>query len=123
MFVGHYAVGFASQRLAPRTPLVWLIAAPLLLDLLWPVFLVLGVESVRIVPGYTRVVPLDLHDYPYSHSLAGGVLWSLLFAGLYLALPRHRDDRRGALVLGLAAFSHWILDWLTHYPDIPLWPG
>jgi hypothetical protein len=123
MFIGHYAVGFASQRLAPRTPLAWLIAAPLFLDLLWPIFLVLGWESVAIAPGYTRVTPLDLHDYPWSHSLAAGVVWSLVFAGVYLAIPRHRDDRRGAAVLGAGVFSHWILDWVTHAPDIPLWPG
>jgi membrane-bound metal-dependent hydrolase YbcI (DUF457 family) len=123
MFIGHYAVGFASVRVAPRTPLPWLVAAPLFLDLLWPIFLVTGVESVRIQPGYTVVMPLDIHDYPWSHSLAAGVVWSLVLAALYLALPAHRDDRRGALVLGLSVFSHWILDWVTHAPDIPLWPG
>jgi membrane-bound metal-dependent hydrolase YbcI (DUF457 family) len=123
MFIGHYAVGFACAPVAPRTPLPWLVAAPLFLDLLWPIFLVTGVESVRIQPGYTVVMPLDIHDYPWSHSLAAGVVWSLAFAALYLALPAHRDDRRGALVLGLAASSHWILDWITHAPDIPLWPG
>ncbi len=123
MFIGHYAVGLASTRLAPRTPLPWLVAAPLFLDLLWPIFLLTGVESVRIAPGYTRVTPLDLHDYPWSHSLAAGVVWSLVLAAVYLALPRHRADRRGALVLGLGVFSHWILDWMTHAPDMPLWPG
>jgi membrane-bound metal-dependent hydrolase YbcI (DUF457 family) len=123
MFIGHPAVGFASARLAPRTPLVWLLSAPLFLDLLWPLFLVTGLESVAIQPGYTVVTPLDLHDYPYSHSLAAAVVWSLLFAAAYLALPAHRGDRRGALVLGLGVFSHWILDWLTHAPDLPLWPG
>jgi membrane-bound metal-dependent hydrolase YbcI (DUF457 family) len=123
MFIGHPAVGFASTRLAPRTPLVWLVTAPIFLDLLWPLFLVTGLESVKIQPGYTVVTPLDLHDYPYSHSLAAAVVWSLLFAAAYLAFPAHRDDRRGALVLGLGVFSHWILDWLTHAPDMPLWPG
>jgi hypothetical protein len=123
MFIGHPAVGFASTRLAPRTPLVWLLTAPIFLDLLWPLFLVTGLESVTIQPGYTVVTPLDLHDYPWSHSLAAAIVWSLLFAATYLAVPAHRDDRRGALVLALGVFSHWILDWLTHAPDIPLYPG
>ena len=123
MFIGHYAVGLASQRLAPRTPLMWLVAAPLFLDLLWPIFLVLGLESVAIVPGYTRVVPLDLHDYPWSHSLAASLVWSLVFPLAYLAWSRHRDDKRGAVVLGLGVFSHFVLDWITHAPDMPLWPG
>jgi len=120
MFVGHFAVGFASKRAAPRTSLGVLLAAPLLLDLLWPIFLLLGLEHVAIVPGITKVVPLDLHDYPYTHSLAGALVWSLLFAGGYFAVAR---DRAAAIVVGLGVFSHWILDFVTHRPDMPLYPG
>jgi membrane-bound metal-dependent hydrolase YbcI (DUF457 family) len=120
VFIGHFAVGFGAKRLAPRTSLGWLLTAPILLDLLWPVFLVLGWETVRVDPGNTRFTPLDLHDYPYTHSLAGAVLWSLAFAGLYLLTKR---DRRGAWVLAAGVFSHWLLDYLTHRADMPLYPG
>lgn len=120
VFLGHFAVGFASVRVAPRAPLPALIAAPILLDLLWPIGLLTGLESVRVVPGITAVVPLDLHDYPYTHSLAMAVVWSVLFAVGYLAVSR---DRRGALVIGLAVASHWLLDVVTHIPDLPLYPG
>lgn len=120
MFIGHFAVGLASKRLAPKTSLGLLLTAPLLLDLLWPIFLLFGWESVRVDPGNTRFTPLDLHDYPYTHSLAGALCWSLAFGGLYLLSQR---DRRGAWVLGLGVFSHWLLDFLTHRPDMPLYPG
>ncbi|MHB8419076.1 MAG: metal-dependent hydrolase [Myxococcales bacterium] len=120
MFIGHFAVGFAGKRFAPRTSLGFLLAAPLLLDLLWPLFLLAGWESVRVDPGNTRFTPLDLHDYPYTHSLAGAVVWSLAFAALYFAFRR---DFRVAALLALGVFSHWILDFLTHRPDMPLWPG
>jgi membrane-bound metal-dependent hydrolase YbcI (DUF457 family) len=120
MLIGHYAVGLASKRLAPRVPLAVLIAAPVFLDLLWPIALLTGVESVRIDRGYSAVVPLDLHDYPYTHSLAMALGWSLLFAFAWWV---HARDRRDFAVLFAACFSHWLLDWITHPPDMPLWPG
>jgi membrane-bound metal-dependent hydrolase YbcI (DUF457 family) len=120
MLIGHYAVGLASKRLSPRTPLWVLIAAPIFLDLLWPIALLTGVESVRIDPSYSAVVPLDLHDYPYTHSLALAVGWSLALAVAWLVATR---DRRATVVIGLAGFSHWVLDWITHPPDMPLYPG
>jgi membrane-bound metal-dependent hydrolase YbcI (DUF457 family) len=120
VFLGHFAVGLASKRVAPRSNLGALMAAPLFLDLLWPIGILTGIEHVRIVPGDTVVTPLDLHDYPYSHSLLMAVVWSVLFAVGYLALAR---DRRGTVVVGLGVFSHWILDYVTHRPDMPLYPG
>jgi hypothetical protein len=120
MFVGHFAVGFASKRLAPRASGGVLLAAPLFLDLLWPIFLATGLESVRIDPGNTAFTPLDLHDYPWSHSLVTSLAWSVLFALGYYAFSRYR---RGALVVGAGVFSHWVLDFVTHRPDMPLYPG
>jgi len=121
MFIGHFAVGFAAKKVAPRVSLGWLIAAPIFLDLLWPTFLLLGVESVRIDPGNTAVTPLDLHDFPWTHSLAMSVVWSVAFAAAYRW--RARRDNLGAAVLGLGVFSHWVLDVVSHRPDMPLYPG
>jgi len=120
VFIGHFAVGFASKRVAPRASLGALMAAPLFLDLLWPIFLIAGVESVRIDPGNTAVTPLDLHDYPWSHSLVTSLAWSVVFAAGFWAATRYA---RGALVLAVGVFSHWVLDFMTHRPDMPLYPG
>ena len=95
-------------------------AAPLFLDLLWPIFLIAGVESVRIEPGNTAVTPLDLHDYPWSHSLATSLAWSAVFAAAFWAATRYA---RGAVVLAVGVFSHFVLDFVTHRPDMPLYPG
>jgi membrane-bound metal-dependent hydrolase YbcI (DUF457 family) len=120
MFIGHFGVGFASKRLAPGLNLAVLLAAPLLLDMLWPIFLLLGIESVRIDPGNTAVTPLDLHDYPWSHSLLMSLVWSVLAgAAIWAALRQLRP----ALVIGAGVFSHWVLDLITHRPDMPLYPG
>jgi membrane-bound metal-dependent hydrolase YbcI (DUF457 family) len=120
MFIGHFAVGFGCKQAAPRASLGPLMAAPLLLDLLWPIFLLLGIETVRIDPGNTAFTPLDLHDYPYSHSLVMSLVWAVLFGGVYYAASRYA---RGALVIAAAVFSHWVLDFVTHRPDLPLFPG
>ncbi|MGE5647710.1 MAG: metal-dependent hydrolase [Acidobacteriota bacterium] len=120
MFIGHIAVGLAAKRLAPRTSLGLLIAAPLALDLLWPVFVLAGWERVRIEPGNTAFAPLAFDHYPWSHSLAMSAVWG---AALALAYWSWRRYRAGAVVLGLAVLSHWALDALTHRPDMPLYPG
>ncbi len=120
MFLGHVAVGFAAKKLAPHTSLATLMAAPLLVDLVWPIFVLLGVEHVRIAPGFTAVTPLDFYDYPYTHSLAAGAGWALLLAGGHWWLRR---DRRVALVLAAGVLSHWVLDFVSHAPDMPLYPG
>src|SRR5207302_10549546 len=88
MFLGHFAVGFALKRAAPRTSLGVLIAAPQLLDLLWPVFLLLGWERVRIDPGNTAMTPLAFDSYPISHSLLMSVVWGLVLGLLYIWLGR-----------------------------------
>jgi len=120
MFIGHNAVGFASRKLAPKTSLLLLMGAPMLLDLLWPIFLLLGIEHVRIAPGATRLTPLDFYDYPWSHSLLMAAVWSIVAGVLYFAVTRYK---RGAIVIGIGVISHWVLDYVTHRADLPLWPG
>lgn len=120
MFIGHFAVGFAAGRLVPRVPLPWLLAAPLFLDILWPVLVLAGIERARVAPGHTAMSPFALDDYPWSHSLLMAAMWGLLFAAV--ALWRGRGRREG-FVLWALTVSHWILDWLSHSPDMPLWPG
>jgi hypothetical protein len=120
MFIGHFGVGFGAKRLAPRASLGTLFLAAQFVDLLWPTLLLLGVERVAIVPGITRVTPLDFEHYPISHSLLLVVGWGLLFALVYGAIRRYR---RGAVICGAAVISHWILDLIVHRPDLPLYPG
>lgn len=120
MFIGHFAVGFAAKKFAPRSSLAVLMAAPLLSDLLWPIFLLLGWERVRIDPGNTRFTPMDLYYYPWSHSMLMTAVWGTAFALLYYAITHYR---RGAVVIWIGVFSHWILDWISHRPDVPLYPG
>jgi hypothetical protein len=120
VFIGHFAVALAAKKAAPRTSLGTLVMAAQFADLLWPIFLLLGVERVAIAPGNTAFTPLDFVSYPFSHSLVADVGWASLFAGVY-RLVKH--DSRGALCLWFVLMSHWVLDALTHRPDLPLYPG
>jgi hypothetical protein len=124
MFVGHQAVGLAGRAKTPGISLgAWFLAVQFL-DLLWPIFLLLGWEHVRIVPGITRLCPFDFYDYPISHSLVGALAWSAVFAAGYLIFGKAAagERRRGALLLGAGVFSHWLLDLLVHRPDLPILP-
>lgn len=120
MFIGHFALGLAAKPAAPRVSLGTLFLATQLIDLLWPTLLLLGLETVAIVPGATAVTPLEFTYYPITHSLLAVVGWAVLFAGVYFALRRWVV---GAVVCGALVVSHWLLDLLTHAPDLPLAPG
>jgi membrane-bound metal-dependent hydrolase YbcI (DUF457 family) len=118
VFVGHLAVAFGARAAEPRVPLAVAVAAGFALDLLWPILLLLGLESVRVQPGDTAFTSLAFDSYPWSHSLALVLLWSAV-AGV--AARRLGSARAAAIVAGLV-LSHWVLDWVTHRPDLPLWP-
>jgi membrane-bound metal-dependent hydrolase YbcI (DUF457 family) len=120
VFVSHLAAGFAIKPVAPRVSLGWLIAAATLPDLLQPLLLLTDCEHVRIDPGNTAFVPLDLWDYPWSHSLVTNLGWGLLLGIAYFSI---RHDLRSLIALPLGVFSHWLLDFVSHRPDLPLWPG
>ena len=120
MFTGHFGVGFAAKQVLPKTSLGTLFMAAQFIDLLWPTFLLLGVEQVRVEPGATAVTPLVFEYYPYSHSLIAVLGWAVLLGVAYLMMRR---DRFSAVVLALLVISHWILDVLVHKRDLPLLPG
>ena len=120
MFIGHFAVGFAAKRAAPSVSLGTLFLACELVDLIWPVFLLAGIERVRIDPGNTAFTPLDFLSYPWTHSLVMNAAWAVLFGGLYFLFRR---NWRAALVVAAVVLSHWFLDLAAHRPDLPLVPG
>jgi membrane-bound metal-dependent hydrolase YbcI (DUF457 family) len=119
VFLGHFAVAFAARPAAPSVSLGTLFLACELVDLIWPVFLLIGWEHVAIRPGITAFTPLDFVHYPWTHSLLMCALWAAAFGLLYLLI---RGNRRGAVVVGAGVLSHWLLDFLVHRPDLPLAP-
>jgi hypothetical protein len=121
MFAGHFAIGYAARRAAPRVSLATLFAAATLLDLVWPLLLLFGVEQAEIdTSAANPFLRLHFLSYPWSHSLIAAAIWAILFALVYFALRR---DGLAATVLAAVVFSHWILDWITHRPDLQLLPS
>ncbi|MEO8482838.1 MAG: metal-dependent hydrolase [Acidobacteriota bacterium] len=124
MFVGHVALALATKRARPSLSLGWFVAAVTMADLIWPVLLLAGVERVRIGPGAigaTAFTPLVFESYPWSHSLLMLAVWGVLLG--VVARWRSRATATDAFVLALLVMSHWALDYITHAPDMPLWPG
>jgi hypothetical protein len=121
MFVGHYGVSFAARRTEVPLPLwVWFVAVQWL-DFVFMTLVLLGVEKVKLVDGYTATNALDLYYMPYSHGLPGALVMSLVLAGIVAAIfPAAR--RPGAfLLVAAASFSHWVLDLFMHTHDLPLY--
>jgi hypothetical protein len=120
MFLGHFAVALTAKKAAPKTSLGTLVLAAQFADMLWPVLLLLGIEQVRIVPGLLPVTPLDFTSYPVSHSLVAQLGWGALLGIIYFLVRR---NARSALSLGFLVPSHWLLDFIAHRPDMPIYPG
>lgn len=121
MFIGHYALAFGAKRLAPTVSLGMLFLACQFADLLWPTLLLLGLERVEIDPGNTAFTPLNFVSYPYSHSLVMLLAWSAVIALAYRTI--RGGTGRAALVVAGLVFSHFVLDFITHRPDLPITTG
>jgi len=120
MFIGHYGLGLASRKIKESPSLALLFIAAQLLDLLWPVFVLLGIETLQIETGNTKLTPLNFISYPYSHSLLISIFWGFLLGLIYFFITK---NRKGSILLFGLVFSHWILDFITHRPDLQLSPS
>ncbi|HLO82171.1 MAG TPA: hypothetical protein VK166_14495 [Chitinophagaceae bacterium] len=117
MFIGHFGFGFGAKKLSPEISLGTSFLAAQLIDLLWPFFLMAGLEKVEIDPGNTELTPLNFVSYPFTHSLTGTLIWAMLFALVYYLWKK---NWKVATVYALLVLSHWLLDFITHRPDLPL---
>lgn len=120
MFIGHYAIALGAKKIVPTASLGTLFLAAQFVDLLWPIFLIFGLEHVRIDPGNTVVTPLDFYDYPITHSFLGSLSWAIGLGIVYWIIQR---NFRTACVIAGIVLSHWILDAIVHRPDLPILPG
>ena len=124
MFVGHYSVAFAVRTEQNKIPLWVLFVAVQFLDYIWATLVLLGIEKLRVIKGFTAGSMLDSYFHPYSHSLIAAVLWSGVAGLCYKPLCRwlgYGYTKSAALVVGVAVFSHWILDLIAHPHDLPVY--
>jgi hypothetical protein len=124
MFVGHYSIAFAAKSEKNRIPLWVLFVAVQFLDYIWATLVLLGIEKLRVIKGFTASSMLDSYFHPYSHSLIAAVIWSGVAAIGYQPLCwwlGYTYKRSAALVVGIAVFSHWILDLIAHPRDLAIY--
>ena len=132
MFVGHYSVAFACRTERNQIPLWVLFVAVQFLDYIWATLVLLGIEKLRVIKGFTAGSMLDSYFHPYSHSLIMAVIWSVIAALIYKGVCSRYpfDSAQGRLshysesaplIIGLAVFSHWILDLIAHPRDLAIY--
>jgi hypothetical protein len=124
MFVGHYSVAFAAKTEQNKIPLWVLFIAVQFLDYVWATLVLLGIEKLRVIKGFTAGSMLDSYFHPYSHSLITALVWSTIAALVYKTFcNRHGCLYRNsaALIVGVAVFSHWLLDFIAHPRDLPIY--
>jgi len=124
MFVGHYSVAFAAKSERNKIPLWVLFIAVQFLDYIWATLVLLGIEKLRVIKGFTAGSMLDSYFHPYSHSLVTAIAWSVLAALVYKPLCSwlgYAYTKSAALIVGVAVFSHWILDLIAHPRDLPIY--
>jgi hypothetical protein len=117
MLAGHYSAALVAKAVAPRAPLWSLFAAAQLVDIAWALLVLAGVEHFRLDPALPSN-PLDLYHMPYTHGLPATFVWAGAAYGVSRAWL---GDSRAALAVAAVTASHWLLDWLVHRPDLPLW--
>lgn len=122
MFIGHYGAAAIGAGASPSIKLWQAFVAVQWLDYIWATLVLIGVEDLRIIPGFTEASPLDLHFMPYSHSLVFSVFWAIVGAALFWGLTG-RKNIKGAVIFAALVLSHWATDWIVHVPDLELWPG
>jgi hypothetical protein len=120
MFVGHYAAALVLRPLKKSPSLPVLFVGVQMMDILFFSFVLAGTESLRLTPGITAMNPLDLYNMPFSHGLGGVLIQSAMFGLLIAALMGDGQRIVGGVIAAMAVFSHWILDVVTHRPDMML---
>lgn len=120
MFLGHFGAGFAGKKFSKSASLGTYFMAAQWIDLLWPILLLLGIEKVKIEPGISNVTPLNFNYYPFTHSLAAAIIWGVIFGVIYFLIKK---NSKTSIILGVFVVGHWVLDFLVHIPDLPIFPG
>jgi len=116
MFIGHLGIGLALKKLDSKINLLWFFASVLFLDILLWILVLLKIEHANIPDNYAELRYLTFY-FPYSHGLLASLIWTAL--AYYLVKFVTRKDKI-SIVLAIGVFSHFILDFIVHPPELPL---
>ena len=118
MFIGHFAAGIAFKGVDRQVPLWALLVAVQLVDIATMIFVLIGIERLDIVPGFTKYNDFDMF-MPFTHSLVMTPVWAAIGAALYW-LYDCQASRAALLTIAGAVACHWFLDLIVHVPDLPI---
>lgn len=106
----HIGVGFAAKRISPATPVIVLILAAELIEIIFMILWGFGVEypPTEEGPGFS----------PYSHSILSGIVWSVLAGFLTWIFSK---NNKLSWIIALLVFSHFLLDFIAS-PKLAFYP-
>jgi hypothetical protein len=122
MFIGHYSVSYAIKKKESEIPLWHLFLATQFMDIVWCLFIFLGIEKANTHTGLPGS-HIHLEYMPYTHSLIGSLILSGIMFVIYRYLPSNSHTEQltyKSVLMGCAVFSHWVLDLIAHDSDLPL---
>ena len=122
IFIGHFGLGLALKRADKTLSLGLLFIAVQLPDLIYGFTLLTGVEKISFVAGANPLTSAEYIFFPYSHSFVATLLLAGLVVLIFLIAPfkSNLSKSKTALVMATAVLSHFILDAITHVPDLDL---
>ena len=116
MYVGHFAIGLAIKAWRPQVPAAPIIIGVGLLDILYGLFVVAGIDRIAANLQSGPYLFFDLTFIDWDHSLLMAAAVSLCWGAFF------SKNKQVAMVAVLAVFSHFMADWLVHNNDLALYP-
>ncbi len=117
--ISHAATALIITRRWPTVPIIPILISVQLVDLIWVVLTLIGIESVHIKENVRSIADVHFEFMPYSHSLFSNVC----LAGLvWFVVSKVFNKPAWGLALAIGVISHIILDVATHARDIEVFP-
>lgn len=117
--INHSITALVIKKYSPSTPLLPILISVQLIEVLWVVLNIIGVEHTDFEPTVSSLADVHLEFAPYSHSIAFTILWAALAWWVVAAIFK-KPAWGPAIAIGV--MSHIVLDIITHSPDVEIIP-
>jgi len=116
MFIGHYGLAFILKKKAKEIPLWLIFISVQLVDFLCFIFIISKIERMQFLQNPNPWLRTHLEYFPFSHSLFTNILLALFVLFVFWKFK----NKIWGIILSIGVISHWVIDFLVHTPDLPL---
>lgn len=118
--INHAATALLVNKKWPGVPIIPVLLSVQLVEFLWVLFNLLGIETTTTEPQVRALNDIHLAYMPYSHSITATVVLAFL---VWVVVAKLLKKPTWGLALAVAVSSHIALDLATHVHDIAIAPG